>query len=135
MVRQHYAEYFHNEQGEIDPTYAAVRAKTCELCEFLVDVLKVEKIDGQFPHQVGLHASCHGLRELRLGKASELGGADFNKARQLLSGLDGIRFTELKRPDECCGFWGTFCSGRGSRVVHDGERPDCRSRIERDRKY
>ena len=103
MVRCHYEEYFHGA-----PEYEAVRRKTYELCEFLTDVLKVERIEGEFPHRVGLHQSCHGLRELRLGSPSEVVGPQFSKARQLLESLRGIQLSELERPDECCGFGGTF---------------------------
>lgn len=81
---------------------------TYELCEFLVDVLGVEHIDGHFPHRVGLHQSCHGLRELRLGSGTERRVAPFSKIRPLLEGLTGIELVELARPDECCGFGGTF---------------------------
>ena len=49
-----------------------VREKTYELCEFLTDILKVESLEARFPHKVGLHQSCHGLRGLRLAKSSEL---------------------------------------------------------------
>jgi L-lactate dehydrogenase complex protein LldE len=34
----------------------------------------------------------------------------FNKAGQLLQGLEGIQLVDLKRPDECCGFGGTFAT-------------------------
>jgi L-lactate dehydrogenase complex protein LldE len=71
-------------------------------------VLKVEEISGRFPHRVGLHQACHGLRELRTASDSELVGAKFNKPRQLLESLVGIEFSELKRSDECCGFGGLF---------------------------
>ena len=104
MVRMHYEEYFPHD----DPAYARLKAKTFELCEFLTDVVKVRGIAGTFPHKVGLHQSCHGLRELRLGSASELVGPSTNKAKSLLEKLDGIQFTTLKRADECCGFGGTF---------------------------
>ncbi|MGE0610569.1 MAG: (Fe-S)-binding protein [Pirellulales bacterium] len=103
MVRKHYEEYFHD-----DPAYESLRTKVFELTEFLVDVLQISKIEGSFPHRVGLHASCHGLRELRLGSSSEVVGPAFNKARQLLEALEGIELVELTRPDECCGFGGTF---------------------------
>ncbi len=107
MVRQHYHEYFPpGSPGEQD--YDCVRQKTFELTEFLVDVLGVTAIEGAFPHRVGLHQSCHGLRELRLGASSELVGRPYNKARQLLQSLNGIELVELSRPDECCGFGGTF---------------------------
>ncbi len=103
MVRLHYEELIHGEPG-----FEELKGKTFELCEFLTDVLEVERIDGRFPHRVGLHQSCHGLRELRLAKASELVGAPYGKARQLLELLGGIQLTALSRPDECCGFGGTF---------------------------
>jgi len=103
MVRKHYHDLVHDH-----PQFEAVTSKTYELCEFLVDVLKIEKIEGQFPYRVGLHQSCHGLRELRLGSCSEVMGPRFSKAGQLLGWLDGIQLVELQRPDECCGFGGTF---------------------------
>ena len=103
MVRHHYDPYLHGMDG-----FEELKHKTFELCEFLTDVLKVEGMEGYFPHRVGLHNSCHGHRELRLGAASELMAPDFNKVRQLLRTMRGIQFSELNRPDECCGFGGTF---------------------------
>ena len=103
MVRHHYDEYL-----EGVPGFEELKHKTYELCEFLVDVLHVQQLPGRFPYVVGLHQSCHGLRELRLGSDSEVMGPTFNKTRDLLSSLEGIRFAELSRPDECCGFGGTF---------------------------
>lgn len=103
MVRHHYDEYLAGCDG-----FEELKARTFELSEFLVDVLQVDSIPGRFPHRVGLHQSCHGLRELRLGSSSERMIAPFNKSRRLLESLDGISFSELSRPDECCGFGGTF---------------------------
>src|SRR5262249_24111837 len=40
--------------------------------------------------------------------SSEIVGPSFNKARSLLKMLDGIELVQLRRPDECCGFGGTF---------------------------
>jgi L-lactate dehydrogenase complex protein LldE len=82
--------------------------KVYELCEFLTDVLKIKKLQAEFPFKVGIHASCHGLRGLNLAKPSELMGPDFNKPKQLLEMVDGIELIELTRKDECCGFGGTF---------------------------
>lgn len=103
MVRNHY----HGLVGE-DRRYPAVRAATYELCEFLVDVLRVGRIEGRFPRRVGLHQSCHGLRELRLGSGSERVVAAFDKVGSLLRSLEGLELVSLTRPDECCGFGGTF---------------------------
>ena len=103
MVRQHYHDLVHDH-----PDYERIRSRTFELCEFLHDILKLEKIDGRFPYRVGLHQSCHGLRELRLGSSSEMMGPRFSKAGKLLASLEGIQLVPLTRPDECCGFGGTF---------------------------
>lgn len=106
MVRQHYHEYFHH--SPLETVYEQVRSKTFELCEYLVDILKIGPLAGNYPHTVGLHSSCHGLRELRLGSCSERVGPSFSKPRQLLENLTGINLVTLSRPDECCGFGGTF---------------------------
>lgn len=103
MVRHHYDEHLAGRPGFED-----LKRKTFEFCEFLTDVLKVDRLDVRFPHKVGLHQSCHGLRELRLASCSEIVGASFGKARQLLELIDGLELTTLQRPDECCGFGGTF---------------------------
>lgn len=103
MVRHHYHGLVADEGA-----LAEVQAKTFELCEFLTDVLKVEPPRGRFPRCVGLHQSCHGLRELRLGSDSELNIPPFNKTESLLANLEGIEFAKLERPDECCGFGGSF---------------------------
>ncbi len=103
MVRHHYDDFLSSRPG-----FEELKAKTFELTEFLTDVLKVESLPGRFPHRVGLHQSCHGLRELRLGSSSERNLPTFNKARRLLASLEGITLTDLKRADECCGFGGTF---------------------------
>jgi len=85
-----------------------VRAHTVELCAFLTDVLEVDALDASFPYRVGLHASCHGLRGLRLGRASELQTTPFDKVRALLERVAGLELIDLDRKDECCGFGGTF---------------------------
>lgn len=107
MIRHHYREFV-SDRAALD----RVSKKTFEFCEFLTDVLHVdsrhELCRGPFPYRVGLHNSCHGLRELRLGKSSETVAEPFNKTRSLLEGLRGVELTTLSRPDECCGFGGTF---------------------------
>lgn len=80
-----------------------------ELCEFLTDVLKINQLDSSFPHRVGLHVSCHGQRMLGLSSMSERVGEPFSKPRALLQMVRGLELVELDRPDECCGFGGTFC--------------------------
>jgi L-lactate dehydrogenase complex protein LldE len=104
MVRNHYDPYLGGEPG-----FDALKRGTYELCEFLVDVLGVKALDGAFAHKVALHQSCHGLRELGLGVPSErLLPRTASKPAILLQSLRGIQLVPLARPDECCGFGGTF---------------------------
>jgi L-lactate dehydrogenase complex protein LldE len=92
------------------PETRAVRANTYELVEFLHDVLKVEEFPwAEFPHKVGLHNSCGTLRALRTAKMSEIEEPFFSKPLALLKKVKGIEFITPDRPDECCGFGGTFC--------------------------
>ena len=85
-----------------------LRDRTLDVVEFLTDVLKTDNLNAYFPHRVGLHQSCHGLRGLELGKPTELMIPDFSKIKYLLSQVRGIEMVELDTPDECCGFGGTF---------------------------
>lgn len=103
MVRNHYDSYFPG-----GSPFHGWKGRVLELCEFLVDVLKVERLEHAFPYAVGLHSSCHGLRELRLDPCSERMGDQVSKVRSLLERVPGIRLMEVSRPDECCGFGGTF---------------------------
>jgi len=87
----------------------AVRERTFEVVEFLHDILKVEAFPWAFfPHRVGYHNSCGTLRSLGHARPSELNLPFFSKPRDLLSKVKGIEFVEPARPDECCGFGGTF---------------------------
>jgi L-lactate dehydrogenase complex protein LldE len=98
-----------------DRRYPQLRSKVYELCEFLHDMIGVEhlKFDTAFPHRVGLHNSCHGLRELDLASPSELHIPHFSKIKSVLSKVEGIELFEPSR-DECCGFGGTFSTGEAA---------------------
>jgi len=86
-----------------------VRSPTVELVEFLHDILKVEAFPwARFPHRIGLHHNCGTLRRLGHQTPSELHEPFFSKPRDLLSKVAGIEFVTPARPDECCGFGGTF---------------------------
>jgi L-lactate dehydrogenase complex protein LldE len=75
-----------------------VAAKTYELSEFLVDVLRVVDVGAYFPHRVTYHPTCHSLRLLRVG----------DKPLRLLQAVEGIDLVELPDATTCCGFGGTF---------------------------
>ncbi|GAB6394783.1 MAG: (Fe-S)-binding protein/glycolate oxidase [Bacteroidales bacterium] len=82
--------------------------RTYDICEFLHDILKINKLPGRFPHKVSIHNSCHGVRELHLSSASELNVPRYSKIKNLLSLMDGIELFEPDKADECCGFGGMF---------------------------
>jgi L-lactate dehydrogenase complex protein LldE len=90
-----------------------VRMRTFELTEFLVHELGRVDLGARFPHRVALLASCHGLRELGLGRPSELVGgdrgaeADPGPTERLLRAVEGLELV-LPARDECCGFGGAF---------------------------
>lgn len=103
----HVKDHLHSAK---DPAAAEIiRGRVFELVEFLTDILKVEEIPARFPHRVSIHHSCHGLRGLHLSQMSELNAPAFSKPEHLLNMIEGIELVTLDRPDECCGFGGTFC--------------------------
>ncbi|KAA6310682.1 Lactate utilization protein A [termite gut metagenome] len=85
-----------------------VRETVYELCEFLTDILETDDLKIRYPHKVGIHQSCHGLRGLKLASSSERMIDSYSKIHHLLEKAEGIELIELDRKDECCGFGGTF---------------------------
>jgi len=96
-LAKHYPELFADEP-EWSGKARAFSAKCYELVSFLVDVLKVEKVAAHFNGVVTYHDSCSGLRELGVQR----------QPRKLLSTVEGLELKEMKSPDVCCGFGGTF---------------------------
>ena len=73
-------------------------ARTWELTDFLVRVLKLRSVPGRFAGTVTYHDSCSGLREMGV-KA---------QPRRLLESMSGVTLKEMAMPEQCCGFGGTF---------------------------
>lgn len=96
MVRTFYADLLASSLLRDDAI--AVASRTFELSEFLVKVAGVTQVGATFPHTVTYHASCHGLRELRLR----------DEPLQLLRQVAGLKLVDMARSEECCGFGGTF---------------------------
>ncbi len=97
QVIVHYPELL-AEDPQWAPRARALAAKTYELTVFLSDVLKA-KPRAQFEGSVTYHDSCSGLRELGIQA----------QPRALLANVEGLSLIEMKDPDVCCGFGGTFC--------------------------
>ena len=98
MLSHHYPGLFDD-----DPAMKAraenLAGRSYELMAFLVDVLGVDKVSARYDGTVTYHDSCSGLRELGV-KA---------QPRRLLGSVEGLRISEMKTPEVCCGFGGTFC--------------------------
>ena len=95
---------------------AASRAaadRTVELAAFLHDEVGLDRLRAlglrlAEPLTAALHVGCHALRGLGLAAPSELQVAPFDKVRAVLGTVDGLTVRLADRPDECCGFGGTF---------------------------
>ncbi|HEY3363625.1 MAG TPA: (Fe-S)-binding protein [Symbiobacteriaceae bacterium] len=99
MIRTVYPALFEG-RPELQAQARALAAKTYELTEFLVKVLRVDLRErgAHFDGKVAYHQSCHMTREL--GVVAE--------PYQLLDQVQGVIRHDLERPDLCCGFGGTF---------------------------
>ncbi|MFO1445678.1 (Fe-S)-binding protein [Bacillus sp. Bva_UNVM-123] len=73
-------------------------AKTFELTQFIVDVLKVEDVGARLEGSATFHTSCHMTRLLGVKETPML----------LLRNVKGLEMTELPGKHNCCGFGGTF---------------------------
>ncbi|MCG7426418.1 (Fe-S)-binding protein [Helcobacillus massiliensis] len=84
--------------ADLEERAGRVSAKTYELSELLVDVLKVTDVGAYFPHTVTYHPTCHSMRFLKVGP----------RPLRLLRAVEGITVVNLPESDTCCGFGGTF---------------------------
>ena len=98
MIKHHLPHLFDddpNQRARAD----ALASRTYEIVSFLTDVLKVDALPAvRMDGSVTYHDSCSGLRELGIKK----------QPRRLLESV-GATLVEMKEPEICCGFGGTFC--------------------------
>jgi L-lactate dehydrogenase complex protein LldE len=87
-------------------------ARTYELTDFLVNVVRLERVPGTFNGTVTYHDSCSGLRELGV-KA---------QPRALLARVPGLVLKEMEEAEMCCGFGGMFAVKFGAISTHIAER-------------
>jgi L-lactate dehydrogenase complex protein LldE len=97
MVKNHYPELFEDDAAWAERA-KRVGQRTFELSQFLVDVLGTEDMGAAYDGKITYHDSCHLLRGLGVRE----------QPRRLIRHLKGVEFVEMKDPDRCCGFGGTF---------------------------
>lgn len=94
---------------EQTPEVKHIRNTTCDIVEFLHDILQVKSPPwAKFPHRVALHNGCHSLRFLHQARPTELMIPDYSKPAALLNLVEGLEVGYATRRDECCGFGGIF---------------------------
>jgi L-lactate dehydrogenase complex protein LldE len=97
QIKQHYLELFHD-HPDLKSRAETLAGRMYELTDFLVSVLRVNSVPSNFSGNITYHDSCCGLRELGVKR----------QPRSLLAMLPGVRVTEMKDCEQCCGFGGTF---------------------------
>ena len=97
QIRLQYVELFRS-HPDLKSRAERLAGRIYELTDFLVNVLDVKSLPSSFSGEITYHDSCAGLRELGV-KA---------QPRKLLGMLPGVRLTEMKDCEQCCGFGGTF---------------------------
>ncbi|MFC9597950.1 (Fe-S)-binding protein [Peribacillus butanolivorans] len=84
--------------AEWETKATALAAKTYELTQFIVNVLKVTDVGATFEGKATYHTSCHMTRLLKVKEAPAI----------LLRHVKGLEMTPLPDAQNCCGFGGTF---------------------------
>jgi L-lactate dehydrogenase complex protein LldE len=97
MLKVHYPQLL-EEFPELRPKLQRLVDNVWELADFLVNVLAVQRVPGQFQGAVTYHDCCSGLRELGVK----------HQPRELLAKVPGLTLREMGNPEQCCGFGGTF---------------------------
>ncbi len=98
MIRHHLPHLF-DDDPNTKARAEALGARTHELIAFLTDIRGMTAVDAPYEGIATYHDSCAGLRELGV-KA---------QPRALLGSVEGLSLREMKEPEICCGFGGTFC--------------------------
>lgn len=96
QVKIHYVEdLFRDEPDRAE--FEKLAEKWFELSDFLVNVLKIKQVAGNYAGTVTYHDSCAGLREIGIKQ----------QPRELLARA-GCTIDEMNDAEKCCGFGGTF---------------------------
>lgn len=97
MIKAHYPALFADVPVWRERA-AQLAGKVYELTDFLVRIAKLDAVPGAFAGRITYHDSCSGLRELNV-KA---------QPRALLAKMPNVTLAEMREPESCCGFGGTF---------------------------
>lgn len=96
FIKRRYASLFENENDK--KAAEQLSNRLFDICDFLVNVLKIEDLGATFNAKVTVHDSCSALREYGLT----------TEPRTLLQHVKGLEIVEMEESTTCCGFGGTF---------------------------
>lgn len=99
MIRRHFPKLLEDDKAWNERA-ASLAAKTYELTDFLVRVLKIESVNATYPARCAYHDSCSALRDLGVRE----------QPRKLLSSVHNLTVSELSDAEACCGFGGMFAA-------------------------
>ncbi|WP_163539293.1 (Fe-S)-binding protein [Gracilibacillus sp. YIM 98692] len=93
-------EYMHlfEEDSKWRDRAIALKEKSYELTQFIVDVLNIEDVGASYQAIATYHTSCHMTRLLGVQEAPF----------KLLEKVKGLELVDLPNRQDCCGFGGTF---------------------------
>lgn len=111
FVIHHYHKIL-KEKPKLLEKHLRLKNTVFEFSDFLVNVLKVEKLGAKFPHKVTFHDSCSALREYGIK----------DEPRKLLAQVEGLELIEMEESETCCGFGGTFAVKNNSISVAMAEK-------------
>jgi len=114
-----YPEIFHDDPAMRERA-EKLAAKTFEISEFLVDVVKFRQDNlGEVNATVTMHDPCHMARGIKVT----------DQPRKILNAIPGVKFVEMKNPDRCCGAGGSFSLANYdiSRKINDRKVADIAS--------
>jgi|SRR5690625_847739 len=94
----HEYEKLFDEGSEWRKRAVALKQKTFELTQFIVDILGVEDVGAEYHGTATYHTSCHMTRLLGVKDAP----------MKLLNNVKGLTLVDLPNRSDCCGFGGTF---------------------------
>lgn len=117
-IRTEYPRLF-TDEPDWQQRATLLATKVHELTDFLVGVLKIERVAGRFDGSVSYHDSCTGLRSLGIK----------SQPRALLALVPGLTLKEMANAEDCCGFGGSFAVKFGDISAAIAEKK-CKSLLE-----
>ena len=96
MIKNYYPDMFHN--SVLHNQYKQIQKNIFEFSDFMVNVLKITDLGATLNGIGTYHDSCSALREYGIKR----------EPRILLEKVRGLKLTEMKDSEVCCGFGGSF---------------------------